>query len=455
MADEVTGTNSAEVWVNIDPSADYDATVASIENVAGGYAGLSHSVVTYPQDRIQQILHKPGRDLTVRVYGNDLSVLASQAGEVSKLLGTVRGVANPKVDLAPNEPAFVVKVDLTAAERAGIKPGDVRRAAATLLSGLVVGSLFEEQKVFDVVVRGAPQTRGDLSGIGELLIDTPAGGHVRLKDVASVTVAATPNVIQHQGVSRFVDVGADVKGRGIGGVAGEVKARLQSVKFPFEYHAEVLGDYAQGDAAQRRFIAVCIAAAIGILMLLQAALASWRLAAMVAAVLPAALAGGLVAVWADGGTVSLGSVVGFFAVFAIATRNCLLLIRCYQRLSRETSDKSTFDIAVWGTLQRLAPIATTAVGGVLVLLTFVVFGHRAGYEIAHPLAIVVIGGLVTSTLVSLLVVPALYGRFAPRKDLVEAAFAVPPAITTDENDQAGTEVKAMVLSAPTSPKESG
>jgi Cu/Ag efflux pump CusA len=391
----------------------------------------------------------------VRVYGNDLSVLVSQAGEVSKLLGTVRGVANPKVDLAPKEPAFVVKVDLTAAERAGIKPGDVRRAAATLLSGLVVGSLFEEQKVFDVVVRGAPQTRGDLSGIGELLIDTPAGGHVRLKDVASVTVAATPNVIRHQGVSRFVDVGADVRGRGIGGVAGEVKARLQSVKFPFEYHAEVLGDYAQGDAAQRRFIAVCIAAAIGILMLLQAALASWRLAAMVAAVLPAALAGGLVAVWADGGTVSLGSVVGFFAVFAIATRNCLLLIRCYQRLSGETSDKSTVDIAVWGTQQRLAPIATSAVGGMLVLLPFVLFGHRPGYEIAHPLAVVVIGGLVTSTLVGLLVVPALYGRFAPRKDLVEGAFPVLPAITTDENDQAGTEVKAMVLSAPTSPKESG
>ena len=142
------------------------------------------------------------------------------------------------------EPTFEVEVDLAKAQRVGIKPGDVRRAAATLLSGLDVGCLFEEQKVFDVVVWGTPETRASLTNIRDLLIDTPTGEHVGLGDVADVRVTSVPQVIRHEDVSRCVDVGADVSGRDVGAVASDIKDTVRAAKFPLEYHAEVLGDYA-------------------------------------------------------------------------------------------------------------------------------------------------------------------------------------------------------------------
>jgi Cu/Ag efflux pump CusA len=390
-------------------------------------------VLTYPKDRVGQVLDGPAPDLAVRVYGDDFSVLRTQANEVSQVLSKVGGVTDPKVMLQPEEPSFAVKVDLAAAQRAAIKPGDVRRAAATLLSGVAVGSLFEEQKVFDVVVWGAPNIRRNMSDIGELVIDTPAGGHVRLKDVAQVSVVPTPHVIEHQAVSRFVDVTARVTGRDVGAVARDVRTRLQGMKFPFEYHAELLGDYSSRQASQRRFVAVCLAAAIGIFLLLQAAFASWRLAAMVLLVMPAALVGGLIAVLIGGGTISVGSAVGFLAVFGLAIRSCLLLIGRCQRIHRDAADDSRLEVVLLGTRERLAPTLLTALAGVLAMLPFVLFGGGAGYEITRPLAGVVIGGLLTSTVVTLLVVPALYGRFGRQREPFIAGH-LPPRPTSVDGD---------------------
>ena len=414
LADQVVSVNSGELWVNIDPSADYGKTVSSIQRVVNGYPGLEHSVLTYPKERIEQVLGRTGQDITVRVFGSDLSVMRRKANELRRAISKIDGVSNTTVQRDAVEPSFEVKVDLAKAQRVGIKPGDVRRAAATLLSGLGVGSLFEEQKVFDVVVWGTPETRASLTDIRNLLIESPTGEHVALGDVADVRVTAVPQVIRHEDVSRSIDVGADVSGRDVGAVASDIKATLRSVKFPIENHAELLGDYAARQAAKTRFIALWVAAAIGILLLLQAAVGSWRLASVLFLALPSALVGSLVGALVNGGRISLGSLVGFFAVYAIAARSVVLMVEHYQRLEEHGGEISRDELVLRGTRERLVPIFTTAAGGALALLPFIVLGDGPGYELAHPMAVVVIGGLVTSTLLSLFVVPALYLRFAPR-----------------------------------------
>jgi CzcA family heavy metal efflux pump len=413
LADQVVNVNSGELWVNIDRSADYRKTVSSVQKVVNGYPGLEHSVLTYPKERIQQVLGRTGQDITVRVFGSDLAVMRSKANELRRSIAKIDGVSNTTVQRDAVEPTFEVKVDLAKAQRVGIKPGDVRRAAATLLSGLGVGSLFEEQKVFDVVVWGTPETRASLTDIRNLLIESPTGEHVVLGDVADVRVTSVPQVIRHEDVSRSIDVGADVRGRDVGAVASDIKSTVRAAKFPVEYHAELLGDYASRQAAKTRFIALWVAAAIGILLLLQAALGSWRLASVMFLALPSALVGGLLAALINGGSISLGSLVGFFAVFAIAARSLVLLIEHYQRLEEE-GDISRAEVVLRGTQERMVPIFMMAAGGALALLPFIVLGDGPGYELAHPMAVVVIGGLVTSTLLSLFVVPALYLRFAPR-----------------------------------------
>src|SRR6266536_1022336 len=414
-SDQVVNVNSGEVWVSIDPKADYDRTVAAVEQTIAGYPGLTHSLATYPERRIRQVQTGESEPVTVRVFGQDLRVLRGKADEVRRAIAGVDGVTAPHVDVQATEPTVEIQVDLTAAERHRIKPGDVRRAAATLLSGVTVGNLFEEQKVFDVVVWGSPPTRHSLTSIQSLLIDTPGGGQVRLGDVASVRLAPDPTVIRHDAVSRYVDVAAGTRGRSLGAVTHDVQQRLRGIQFPLEYHAEVLGAAAERRDARQRVLGIAVAAAIGILLLLQAASGSWRLAALGLLTLPLTLVGGVLAALALTGQItSLGSLAGLFAVLAIAARDSVLLVKRYQRLRQEDGEELGADLVLRGAQERLAPTALTALTTGLPLLPFVLLGDVAGLEVVRPLAVVILGGLVTATLVNLLIVPFLYLRLAPR-----------------------------------------
>jgi Cu/Ag efflux pump CusA len=409
-SDQVVGINSGQIWVNLYPSADYETTFASIEEVLAGYPSLSHDVLTYPEERITDVLQGMDEDIVVRLYGANGEVLRSKAEEVRRRLAGIDGIAHPTVEVAPTEPTIEVEVDLANAQRFGVKPGDVRRSAAILLSGLAVGNLFEEQKVFDVVVWGTPDIRQSVTDVRELLIDTPGGGHVRLGQVADVRVSPNPTVIRHEAVSNYVDVSTTVEGRDFGPVATDVKRAIDGVSFPLEHHAEIRGGLAAEQASSSGILAVAVAAAIGIFLLLQAAFTSWRLAILVFATLPVALVGGMLAALVAGGTLTIGSFAGFVAVLGIAVRDGVLLIRRYQQLERQEGRPFGDDLVRNGTRERMAPILTTAVATAVTLAPLVVAGDVAGLEMARPMAIVILGGLVTSTLLALLVVPLLYLR---------------------------------------------
>jgi CzcA family heavy metal efflux pump len=417
FGDRVVGINSAQLWVSLDPAANYDATVAAVEETVSGYAGLDHQVSTYLQQTLNGPRIRTNDGLTVRVYGENLETLRSEAEKVQQSLAGVQGVVDPRVVLPVEEPNLEIEVDLASAQTHGIKPGDVRRAAAILLSGLQVGSLFEQQKVFDVVVWGAPDIRNSLSDIRDLPIETPDGENVRLGDVASVRITSAPVVIHREAVSPYLDVALSVQGDPLA-VTRNVEAALKNVPFELEYHAEVLSGYVTQQAADQRMLLVGAVVVVGILLLLQAAYRSWRLALAAVLTLPMALAGGVFAVSLSGGVLSLSSILGFLAVLGIAIRNGIVMTSHYQHV--EDRDGETFgpELVVRGACDRLTPILTTTFAILLALIPFVLAGNTAGIEIVRPMAIVMLGGLITTALLDLFVLPTLYLRFGARREPV-------------------------------------
>lgn len=406
--DAVVGINSGELWVSLDPAADYDVTVAAIQAVTNGYTGLSGTVQTYQPERTEEALTGTDQDLVVRIYGHELDVLYGKAEEVRQSLARIGGVAEARADRQAEEPQVEIEVDLAAAERYQIKPGDVRRQATTLLSGLRVGNLYEENKVFDVVVWGTPEIRHSLTDIQNLLINTPRGGYVPLAELADVRIVPSPIIIKRDIVSRFVDVGVTVSGRSPTSVAADIKSSLMAIEFPLEYHAEVLGASGEQQAAERRIVAIAVAVVIGVFLLMRASFRSWRLALVTLSTLPVALAGGALAALIGGAVLSLGSLFGFLAVLAIAVRNGLVLINHLQHLQQHEGGGLGPELVRRGAQERLAPVLMTALATGLALLPLIVAGSIAGYEVVRPMAIVILGGLVASTLLNLFVMPTFY-----------------------------------------------
>ena len=404
LGDQPVGSDSAQTWISLDGDADYAETVAAVRQVVAGYPGLDTELLTYSSDRMRSVLGRTSDEVTVRIFGSDLGVLQAKAEEVKGVVSGIDGVDGARVASVAAEPTMEVEVDLVKARDVGVKPGDVRRAAATLLSGIRAGNLFEDQKVFDVQIWSTPETRNSLSSVQDLLIDTPSGTPVRLGDVATVRVRPSPPVIRHEDISRFVDVTADVSGRAVGEVAADLRSSLDAVDFPLEYHAELVGDYSDQQAAQNRLMGFGIAAAIGVFLLLQAAFGSWRLAAIVFVLLPVALAGGLLAAWIDGGPWTLATAAGSLGVLAFALRSLVSLMGRYQRLR---ADGVPFgpDVVDRGTRDHVTPLVVAALGSAVVLLPAVVSGGVAGLEVLHPMAVVLIGGLLTSTLTALFLAP--------------------------------------------------
>jgi Cu/Ag efflux pump CusA len=411
-SDRRTNINAGELWVSLDPEVDYAATVAAVERAVAGYPGLSPEVLTYLQAKFREELSGTGESLVVRVYGEDLGILARKAEEVQKVMAGVAGVADAKVQYPREMPTLELEVDIEKAKQHGLKPGDVRRAATSLVSGIEVGSLFEEQKVFDVMVLGTPETRHSLTSIEELLIDTPAGGHVRVKDVARVRIGPGASAIHRDAVARRIDVTASVHGRDLAAIAADVKLGIGQIDFPLEYRAELRGESAERLATQARVLALAIAAGIGALLILQACFGSWRLAAAVFAALPMALAGGvLMAAATGGGVVSLGSILGLCAALVIAVRNAVMLVTHYRQLERDEGQSFGAELVRRGTQDRAAPVLMSALATALFFLPASLFGNRAGLEFLNPMAIVVLGGVVTTTLFSLVGIPTLYWLF--------------------------------------------
>jgi CzcA family heavy metal efflux pump len=414
LGDEPYGVYFGENWISVDRSVDYDDTVDNIRGVVDGYPGIYRDVLTYLRERIREVLTGTSDPITIRIFGQDLDLLREKAEEVDGLLGGIPGVGEHYVDFQDNIPQLEVEVDLAAAQRHGLKPGDVRRAAAWLMAGEEAGDLYVGGRAYDVQLWSPPESRRSVTDLKNLMIDTPGGGQVRLVDVADVSVEPVPNVVHHEDLLRNIDVGASLDGsRDLGSVVRDIDRILEDdVQWPLEFRAEMLGEYTERQAAQQRLLLFAVLAAGVIFLLLQAAFRSWRLATMAFVTLPIALVGGLLAAFFVGRVISLGSLVGFLTVFGIVARNGIMLISHCQHLEQSEGEPFGPQLVLRAATERLVPIMMTVLTTGFALIPLLVAGSIPGQEIEHPMAVVIFGGLVTATLLNLFVVPSLYLRFA-------------------------------------------
>ena len=432
LGDQIVDVNSAELWVTVKGDADYAKTVNEVKDAVAGYPGVSENVTTYLDDRVKHFdVHTDtgtGKDITVRVEGPAFGTLRRTANRVRDMVSHIDGVSDLQVETPPEQPNIEVEVDLAKAKLYGLKPGDVRRAAATMLAGLEVGSLFEQQKVFQVVVWSTPESRSSLSSIKNLLIDTPTGGHVRLEDVANVRISPTPTVIERDEVSRRIDIGLNARGRDPGAIASEINHKLAATRMPLEYHAEVISTYQSSETLHRRMFASGLAVLIGIFLLLQAAFASWRLAALFTLTLPVSLSGGVLLAFLFRTDMTLATLAGFIAVLAIAVRGGIAVLTRAGALVAEDGRRTPATAVVEAAGERLGPLVTAALATMLALVPLMVTGSIPGQELAQPIAIVVFGGLITTTLVTAFLVPAIYAAGRPRRE-AEPRPTTEPATT--------------------------
>ncbi len=408
VADEVVGPNFTELWISIDESVDYQETLGKVEAAVDGYPGLYRDVLTYLRERVKEVLTGASSSIVVRIYGPDLAGLRGQAQQVAAVMEKVTGVSNLKVESQVLVPQVDVRLRPEAAERCGLTPGQVRRAVTTLLRGAKVGEIYEKQMKVDVVVWGSDECRSNLTALHDLRIDTPGGGHVLLKDIAEIDIVPAPNEVRRENGSRRIDVTCDARGRDLGAVARDIETAVQGVSFERGYHPEVLGEFAALQASQNRLLALGGVALLGILLILYLDFQSLRLTLLVCLTIPFALIGGVVAVWLAGGTLSLGSLVGFVTVLGIAARNGIMLISHYRHLQATEGIPFGRELVLRGAEERLAPILMTVLTTILALVPLVTSGNKPGHEIEYPLAVVIVGGLVTSTILNLFLLPPLF-----------------------------------------------
>jgi CzcA family heavy metal efflux pump len=415
IMDEVVGMYFGENWISVDPAVDYDETLDAIQTAVDGYPGLYRDVLTYLKERIREVLTGSHEAVTVRIYGNELDILRQKAAEVKEVLEDVDGLIDLHIEFQEEVPQVEVTVDLQKAAFYGIKPGDVRRAATTLVASEEMGDIHIGHRTYDVNVWSVPEARNSLTDIRNLPIDIPGGGYIKLEDVADVQIRPTPNVIKHENLARRMDVGGNIKGRDLGSVVKDVEVALAGIDFPHEYYPTLIGEYAERQAVADKMLAYAIIALIAIFLLLHTSFKSIRLAMLSFLLLPSALVGGVLAAYFGSGVISLGSLVGFLTVLGIAARNGILMINHFQHLEKFEGETFGPSMILRGAKERLAPILMTASTTGLALVPLVVAGNIPGHEIELPMAVVILGGLVTSTLLNLFIIPPLYLRFGSKQ----------------------------------------
>ncbi|MBX3170454.1 MAG: efflux RND transporter permease subunit [Candidatus Eremiobacteraeota bacterium] len=407
-ADEVVGPNFTELWISIDPKVDYESTVKRIQEVIAGYPGLHRDVLTYLRERIKEVLSGTSASIVVRISGPELDGLRASAQGVAKALADVPGVSELKVEAQVLVPQISIKMRPERAALHGFSERDLRRAESIVINGLKVGEIYEGQAIHEVVVWSQSRVRDDLSALRELLVETPAGNRVPLREVADITMVPAPNTIRREGASRCIDVSCNVEGRDLGSVARDIREKLKSYPFESGYYPQTFGEFEAQEAARGRLSALSLLALLTILVLLQSDFQSLRLVAVVFLSLPFSLIGGVAGIAAGGGVISLGSVVGFVAVLGIAARNGIMLVSHYRHLQQDEGCPFGPELVLRGAQERLVPILMTALTAMLALVPIALGGNLPGYEIEYPMALVILGGMFSSTGLSLFLLPAFY-----------------------------------------------
>ncbi|OKH50306.1 cation transporter [Calothrix sp. HK-06] len=418
---DVAGVNFGEMDVQIseEGAKDREKTIEVLRSEYDKLPGVATNIGGFISHRMDEILSGVRSAIAVKIYGPELEQLRTIGKQVQTAMSGISGIVD--LQLEPQVPVKQVQIqfDRDAAARYGLSIGSLADTIETGLNGKVVSQILDKQQTFNMVVWLQERYRHNLDILGNLLIDTPSGQKIPLSQVAKVDYGSGPSTINRENVSRLIVVAANVSGRDLGSVIKDVRDRVKQIQLPGGYYVQFGGQFqAQEQATQTLLISGAGAFAV-IAVLIYFAVHSIPATLMIMINLPLALIGGVISVALGGGIISVASMVGFITLFGVATRNGLLLVDNYNnRLAEGIPLK---EVIVESSMERLVAILLTALASALGMVPLVI-GSGAGKEILQPLAVVVLGGLVTSTALTLLVLPALYsmfGRFLLPKQTTE------------------------------------
>jgi Cu/Ag efflux pump CusA len=361
--------------------------------------------------RMDHLLSGTRAQIAVKLFGPDLVTLRNKAEEIRKAMALVPGVVDLLVEPQVGVPQVQININRPASAAVGLRAADLAEAVDTAFNGETASQILENQRTYDVVVRLNDSSRRSMDAIASTLIDTPTGLKTPISQVADVREDQGPNTINRENVQRRIIIQSNVAGRDLGSVIDDIRSRIgRDVALPEGYFVQYGGQFEAQEEAARKITIMSAAAIAGIFLLLYLALRSSRLALLVMANLPLALIGGVVMVFLSGGTLSIASLVGFITLFGIATRNGIMLITHYQHLLEEEG-VSLRQAIIQGSLERLSPILMTALVTGVGLVPLALGAGQPGKEIQQPMAVVILGGIVTSTFLNMIVLPALYLRY--------------------------------------------
>lgn len=410
LSEDTWGPNVSEIWIVIDDSTDYETVLHDMRQRLAAVPGHQFQIKQFLRERIDEVLTGTTADIVLRVVGPELSVLRSHAVELAEAISGLDGVEDLRVEPQVDVPQIEILLRPQEAALHGFTVGKLNANVQTFLRGLRIGQVYEHERVFDVVVRAHPHRRSDPAALAALLVASPTGDYMPLSAVAGIGVVEGPNVINREQASRRILVTCNAEGRDVASVMHDIRQRIQQTvaALPAGYHLEFGGEYQARTEAAHRLLLLGAAVLVGIFVLLYLDFRSVGPTLMVLLSVPLACVGGLAAVLATGGDVSLGSLVGFITVFGVAIRNGILMISHYRHLQQEEQMPFARDLILRGASERLAPVLMTASTAALALLPLALLGDRPGHEIEHPMAVVIMAGLVSSTFLTLLLLPVLY-----------------------------------------------
>ena len=424
--EDTWGTHRGEMHIELKPTAgeDQEKVQDAIRDTLAKFPGLQTEVMTFLGDRIGETISGETAQVVVNIFGDDLDVLDAKANEVAAALNKVPGAVDVQVSAPPGAPRMMIRLRPDRLTQFGFRPLEVLEAVRTAYQGDVVAQTYEGDKVFDVTIILEPSARQQPESIGDLLISNSQGMRMPLNQLADVFLTTGRYAILHDGARRRQTITCNPVGRDVASfVANAQKQVAAQVQFPAGVYAEFSGAAQEQKQAQMELLFHSLAATAGIILLLAIVFRKASHLLLVLANLPFALVGGVLAIFLVGyfgegqGSLSLGTMVGFVTLFGITMRNSIMMISHFEHLVNVEKLPWSADTAMRGATERLIPILMTALVTALGLLPLALGSGEAGREIEGPMAIVILGGLVTSTALNLLVLPTLalrYGNFGSK-----------------------------------------
>ncbi len=371
--------------------------------------------------RIDAMLSGTRAAIAIKVFGDDLNRLFSIGNQIKGAVGDVEGIADLNVEQQVSRPELKIVPRPELMARYGISEPDLNEAIEVMLAGEAVSQVYEGGRSFNLVVRADDRSRSTADDIKGLLIDTPDGGKIPLANVADVVSSTGPNTINRENVQRKIVVSANTSGRDVRGVVDDIRSRIEkSVELPEGYHIEYGGQFESEQEASRTLMLTSLLSIIVIYLLLYMQFRNATESGVILLNLPFALIGGVIVLWITGADVSIPAIIGFISLFGIATRNGMLLVTRYNNL-RETEGMPLTESVINGSIDRLNPILMTALTSALALLPLVFRGDLPGNEIQAPMAAVILGGLISSTLLNGFIIPIVYLLINGRKSTASSS----------------------------------